>query len=352
MANIKISELDELVNVANDDYLPIVDTSKGETKKVKILRIGTGGKSGDTLPIGSMIPYGDNTAPANWLVCDGSAVSRTTYADLFAVIGTSYGEGDGSTTFNLPNKKGKVSVGLDTEDTDFNEIGKTGGEKTHKLTIAEMPSHEHLFKFTYEIDAPAQHYGTGQIYFGTERNYNAGNNSNHTESDGGDAPHNNLQPYEVDCWIIKAFQSAGVVANVTSVKTVSDVDVYDCNYINTLEQKIIDVYSTDEVKTNKVWIENGVEKPVYRKVFVIDTLPNATVMPIETNLNNIKVIKIYGEANDSNGSSLPLPYIGVFIPNSSIEIAWLAASSQIRIATQNDRSSYGAYIVLEYLKTT
>ena len=69
--------------------------------------IGDVGGGGDTLPIGVMLPYGNTTPPENWLICDGSEVSRTTYSELFKVIGTSYGSGDGSTTFNLPNKKGR-----------------------------------------------------------------------------------------------------------------------------------------------------------------------------------------------------------------------------------------------------
>lgn len=61
-----------------------------------------GGVTGDTLPIGSVVSYSKSKAPTNWLICDGSAVSRTTYSELFKVIGIIYGEGDGSTTFNLP----------------------------------------------------------------------------------------------------------------------------------------------------------------------------------------------------------------------------------------------------------
>lgn len=78
----------------------IVDQSTGERKQV----------AGSTLtaiyadsPIGVILPYGGDTAPTGYLICDGSAVSRTTYADLYAVIDTKYGEGDGSTTFNLPD---------------------------------------------------------------------------------------------------------------------------------------------------------------------------------------------------------------------------------------------------------
>lgn len=57
----------------------------------------------NSVPVGSMIPYAANTPPEGWLVCDGSAINRTTYASLFKIIGTRYGQGDGSKTFNLPN---------------------------------------------------------------------------------------------------------------------------------------------------------------------------------------------------------------------------------------------------------
>ena len=81
-------------------------------------------KASDTLPIGTQVAFGGSIAPINWLICDGSEVSRTTYADLFSVIGTSYGEGDGSTTFNLPDKRSRTSIGVDSRDTDFDAIGK------------------------------------------------------------------------------------------------------------------------------------------------------------------------------------------------------------------------------------
>lgn len=65
------------------------------------------------VPVGAMVPYGGTTPPSGWLLCYGQAVSRTTYAALFAALGTAYGAGDGSTTFNLPDKRGRISVGLD-----------------------------------------------------------------------------------------------------------------------------------------------------------------------------------------------------------------------------------------------
>lgn len=98
-----------------------------------------GGSSG--IPSGAIMAYGGSSAPSGWLLCDGSAVSRTTYAGLFGAISTAYGSGNGSTTFNLPDLRGNVPVGLDTGT--FNALGKTGGEETHLLITAEIPSHAH-----------------------------------------------------------------------------------------------------------------------------------------------------------------------------------------------------------------
>lgn len=93
---------------------------------------------------GMISQYAGATSPNGWLICDGSAVSRTTYSSLFTAIGTTYGTGNGSTTFNLPNLKGRVVVGVDAAQTEFDALGETGGAKTHTLTVAEMPSHTHV----------------------------------------------------------------------------------------------------------------------------------------------------------------------------------------------------------------
>jgi len=105
---------------------------------------GGGESSGvAAMPAGSIQPWPSNTIPEGWLLCDGSAVSRTTYSDLFAVIGTSYGIGDNSTTFNLPNLKGRTIVALDSSQTEFDTLGETGGVKSTTLAEANIPQHAH-----------------------------------------------------------------------------------------------------------------------------------------------------------------------------------------------------------------
>lgn len=98
---------------------------------------------GIAAPTGSISMFAGSTPPPGWLLCNGAAVSRTQYAALFAVIGTTYGSGDGSTTFSLPNLQGRVPVGQVSSQSEFNALGKTGGEKTHLLIKDEMPIHTH-----------------------------------------------------------------------------------------------------------------------------------------------------------------------------------------------------------------
>ena len=82
------------------------------------LNLVAGGTFYADLSIGSIIPYGGTTTPSGWLLCQGQAVSRTTYADLFTAIGTAFGEGDGSTTFNVPDLRETVPVGSGSRNSD------------------------------------------------------------------------------------------------------------------------------------------------------------------------------------------------------------------------------------------
>jgi microcystin-dependent protein len=91
-------------------------------------------------PAGIVMPFAGSTAPQGYLLCDGSAVSRSDYADLFAVIGVTYGSGDGATTFNVPDLSGRVVLGV----SQSHALGTTGGEATHILTEQELPAHSHV----------------------------------------------------------------------------------------------------------------------------------------------------------------------------------------------------------------
>lgn len=95
------------------------------------------------IPAGVLHGFGGSVAPSGYLLCDGSAVSRTTYSALFSAIGINYGAGNGSTTFNVPNTKGRILAGYDVSDSGFNALGKTGGAKTVTLTQAQLASHTH-----------------------------------------------------------------------------------------------------------------------------------------------------------------------------------------------------------------
>lgn len=90
--------------------------------------------------VGSIIPFAGQVLPEGYLLCDGSAVSRSDYSELFDIVGTIYGSGDGSTTFNLPNLTGKVTLGNSLQ----HAIGTSGGAFTVSVDESTMPSHHHV----------------------------------------------------------------------------------------------------------------------------------------------------------------------------------------------------------------
>ncbi len=146
---------------------------------------------------GQITMYGGATAPAGWLICDGSAVSRTSYSALFTVIGTTFGAGDGSTSFNLPDMRGRVPLGVgtgDAPDATAHLLGDKEGAETHTLTVGEMPAHTHT-----------QHGGSAQIIVdgASGGGVQSFDNTLSTGSTGGGDAHNNLQPHLTVSFIIK-----------------------------------------------------------------------------------------------------------------------------------------------------
>lgn len=189
-------------------------------------------------PVGALMPFAGASAPAGWLLCGGQAVSRTTYSALFAVVGTTYGVGDGSTTFNVPDLRGRVLAGRDDMDgTAANRLtaggsgitgttlGAAGGSQTHTMSTSEMPSHTHTQNpHRHDFDPRAGAgwnsgatqliINAGSQYWGLRSTANNGDGGNvngtvnvtaTNQNTGGGGAHQNTQPTIVANYIIKAF---------------------------------------------------------------------------------------------------------------------------------------------------
>ena len=169
---------------------------------------------------GFLQPYAGSTAPSGWLLCYGQAVSRTLYPILFTVIGTTYGSGDGSTTFNVPDLRGRTVAGLDnmggtdanrlttTYTPNRNTLGGGAGEEAHTLVVAELPPHDHtmhgqgaIASAGYLCKNNSSYSGGGGSNFGVQ-----GSPDTTMRTDfglGTSTPHNTVQPTLMTNWLIK-----------------------------------------------------------------------------------------------------------------------------------------------------
>jgi microcystin-dependent protein len=159
----------------------------------------TGGTGG--VPSGTIMAYAGTTAPSGWVLCSGAAISRSTNAALFAAIGTTYGAGDGSTTFNLPDLRGRTIFGLDNMGgtaanrlttagglSADNTLGATGGNQTVTLSTNNLPSHNHSFTGTSVTTSSNSHYHTYlDAYFAENFSGGTGGNSRYGTSAGTDS---------------------------------------------------------------------------------------------------------------------------------------------------------------------
>ena len=143
---------------------------------------------------GEIIDYGGATAPAGWAVCDGGELNRTTHNDLFTAIGTTFGSGNGTTTYNVPDLRGRVTAGVDGAagrltnqpgSVNGDAVGNVGGAETHTLTVQELASHTHTTRNIF---------ASGTNTTASPGSTQGAVNVEASGAAGGDQPHNNVQP--------------------------------------------------------------------------------------------------------------------------------------------------------------
>lgn len=159
------------------------------------------------MPPGVIVPFAGSSEPVGWLRCYGQAISRASYAALFAVISTQYGVGDGSTTFNLPDLRGRTVIAMDNMGggtppnrvtaVEADTLGGVSGAESHTLTTSQIPAHNH------QILRPSSN-GSGGGTQWWQGNSVTNVTTIYTENNtGGGGAHNNMQPYIALNYIIK-----------------------------------------------------------------------------------------------------------------------------------------------------
>lgn len=168
-----------------------------------------------TVPVGTVLEWSGTTLPAKCVWANGQNLNRTTYSALFAATGTTYGAGDGSTTFGVIDKRGRVGAGKDdmggsaagrltnsaTGGVQGATLGAAGGEQAHIITLAEMAAHTHSYSNNGNYGANGQTYSSTDFNAGSGDS-NRGSYTLTTTSVGTDEAHNNVQPTIVVNYIV------------------------------------------------------------------------------------------------------------------------------------------------------
>lgn len=327
--------------------------------------------SGDTLPIGAITQFGGETAPTNWLFCNGQAVSRETYAELFEAIGTTYGDGDGSTTFNLPDFSSRSPMGLGTG-TDQNglkysiSLGQTYGEYQHTLTEREMPSHKHNWEGTANVVAN----NSGNVAVTNYNNTPGGLTPTNMTNTGGGQAHNTVHPILGVNFIIKAKQSIGIVGNISEdITDTNDNAVPTCetvkDYVDSKEKAIMQCgvsadYSpavSTYVECNNLEIQNGKN---YTNKFSIS---NGKIK-IGAGVTKVKITRVIGRSGSvatgwdtfysylrKNGENVTNSWAYIDIPKDRCGIL---TNVDVVDVNENDLISFNTYYTSTYaiLKNT
>jgi|GEM_PF-950837 Microcystin-dependent protein len=201
-----MNEVPLTADVVSDVGYTNLGTAGGNSQKTINAAIDTAIGAKGVSP-GTVVDMAYANVPSGYLAANGQAVSRTTYAALFALLGTYYGVGDGSTTFNLPDYRARTTVGLHSSYVETNTLGKTGGEFSHTLTPSEAPQHSHSNMYWPDgnLVSLAGASPTGYALSWTLGNVSLGTGAATIQTDvkGGGATHNNMQPYAVTSKVIK-----------------------------------------------------------------------------------------------------------------------------------------------------
>lgn len=281
------------------------------------LNLVAGSTNFSDAPVGAIFPFGGTDIPISFLLCDGSAVSRTDYEDLFAVIGTAFGTGDGSTTFNLPDLREAVPKGA----------GLTGKSNVHYdadgVALGEfindrMQSHTHVIGCGDVKDGYTRPFiGGGGVATNFTSNSNNGRSGATTE----------VKSVGVN-YIIKAKQ-VGMPTDFASA--VGDVVVEK------------NAYSTNEIVVGK-WIDG---KPIYRKVIV--ALNQSTISAGEwVTMGTISDIDSLSDVRVTDCGSSSFMFTNLIARKNGSNV-------QILVTGQGwSASASGStrYVIIEYTKTT